>query len=57
MGISEDRVFVRSAPVAPTNTLKIEDPFKDFWDNLDNNMSPELVAANLVNAARFINAY
>eukprot|EP00439_Symbiodinium_sp_Y106_P029014 s3389_g3.t1 len=57
MGISEDLAFLRTAPVAPTNTMSIEDPFKNFWDNLDDNMSPELVAANLVNTAGFIKAY
>ena len=57
MGISEDISFVTTAPVAPTNTMRSEDPFKDFWDNLDANMSPELVAANLVNTAQFIKAY
>ena len=57
MGISENIAFVTTAPVAPTNTMRSEDSFKDFWDNLDPNMSPELVAANLVNTAQFIKAY
>ena len=57
MGISEDLAIVTGPPVVPTNTMRSEDPFKDFWDNLDANMSPELVAANLVNTAQFIKAY
>ncbi|CAE7410575.1 unnamed protein product [Symbiodinium sp. CCMP2456] len=57
MGISEDLMLGRFAPVTHTNTMESEDPFKDFWDDLDGNMSPELVAANLVNRARSIRAY
>ncbi|CAE7573714.1 unnamed protein product [Symbiodinium sp. CCMP2592] len=57
MGISEDIAFVTTAPVAPTNTTRSEDAFKDFWDNLDADISPELVAANLVSTAQFIEAY
>ncbi|CAE7697756.1 SMC1 [Symbiodinium sp. CCMP2592] len=57
MGISADLAFVTSAPVVPTNTMESQDPFKNFWDSLDDNMSPELVAAKLVHTAQFVNAY
>ena len=58
MGISADLAFVTSAPVVPApNTIESEDPFKNFWDSLDDNMSPELVAANLVQTAQLVKAY
>ena len=57
MGISADLAFVTSAPVVPINTIESEDPFKNFWDSLDDNMSPELVAAKLVHTAQFVKAY
>ncbi|OLQ13994.1 hypothetical protein AK812_SmicGene1942 [Symbiodinium microadriaticum] len=61
MEISQDLAFVTSplipAPVVScTNSTKSEDPFKTFWDSLDDNMSAELVAAKLLNTAQFIKA-
>ncbi|CAE6931029.1 unnamed protein product, partial [Symbiodinium sp. CCMP2456] len=56
MGIPQDLAFVTSVPVLPT-TIKSEDPFKGFWDSVDDNMSPELVAAKLLSTAQFIQAY
>ena len=62
MEISQDLAFVTSplipAPVVScTNSTKSEDPFKTFWDSLDDNMSAELVAAKLLNTAQFIKDY
>ena len=58
MGIFDNSASITGAPaMATNNNMHNEDPFMGFWDKLDANMSPEMVATKLINEVRFINAY